>query len=161
MSSLANVERFRVPTDIVVGTDQALRAAGAKELESFVLWTGVVDGPHFTILCGHVPKQTAFSLESGLCVRVEGEELHRINRWLFENGQLLAVQVHSHPGDAYHSDTDNAYPIMTLKGGLSIVVPYFGKLGTVGKGTATYRLGERGWDELSASKAKRVLEVIP
>ena len=41
----------------------------------------------------------------------------RVNRTFYEQGLTLAGQVHSHPADAYHSDTDDAYPLMTLIGG--------------------------------------------
>ena len=69
-----------------------------------------------------MPRQTAYRLSEGLCVRVEGPELHRLNIWLYEHHELLAVQVHAHPTDAYHSETDDTYPIVTTRGGLSLVV---------------------------------------
>ena len=40
--------------------------------------------------------------------------------------QQLVAQVHSHPSFPYHSDTDDRYPMVTIEGGLSIVVPLFG-----------------------------------
>jgi hypothetical protein len=88
---------------------------------------------------------------------VEGSELHRLNVWLFEHGEELAVQVHSHPTDAYHSDTDDAYPIVAIRGGLSIVVPDFARDGLLGHGVAYYRLGREGWDELSVEETRRTV----
>ncbi len=35
-------------------------------------------------------------------------------------------RIHSHPGLAFHSETDNANPAITQEGALSIVVPFFG-----------------------------------
>ena len=43
------------------------------------------------------PKQTAYRLAGGLCVRVEADELHRLNVWLYEHAERLAIQVHSPP----------------------------------------------------------------
>jgi hypothetical protein len=37
----------------------------------------------------------------------------------------LGGQIHSHPTSAYHSDTDDHFPLVTLVGALSIVIPDF------------------------------------
>lgn len=39
---------------------------------------------------------------------------------------LYVARIHSHPGDAFHSTADDANPVISFEGGLSIVVPYFG-----------------------------------
>jgi len=91
-------------------------------------------------------------------VRVEGDELHRLNVWLFEHHEQLAAQVHSHPTEAYHSETDDTYPIVTVRGGLSLVVPDFGRSGLRGKGVASYRLGISGWDELAQDEVQRLIQ---
>lgn len=36
------------------------------------------------------------------------------------------ARIHSHPGRAYHSSTDDANLVITAEGSWSIVVPYFG-----------------------------------
>jgi len=41
-------------------------------------------------------------------------------------GEIYVARIHSHPGLAFHSPTDNANPALTFNGALSIVVPYFG-----------------------------------
>ena len=94
---LAQVEQFQVPAKIVRQTEETLRAAGAKGCEAFVLWSGRQNGPLFNILTVHVPKQNAYCLSSGLCVRVDGDELHRLNVWLYEADEILAIQIHAHP----------------------------------------------------------------
>ena len=90
-----------------------------------MLWSGTCDGEMFTVAKVHVPKQTSYKLDGGLCVRVDGAELHRLNLWLYEAQQVIGVQVHSHPTDAYHSETDDSYPIATMEGSLSVVLPFF------------------------------------
>ena len=52
-------------------------------------------------------------------------------------------QVHTHPGAAFHSPTDDAWPIVHLEGFLSLVLPDFG-LGPVG--LARSYLAEMGCD---------------
>lgn len=157
MSSLEAITKFVVPEHVVRATDQQLRLAGQVGCERFVLWSGVQDGEKFNIRTAHVPAQTAYKLPDGLCVRVEGTDLHRLNVWLFEHGEELAVQVHSHPTDAYHSYTDDAYPIVAIRGGLSIVVPDFAREGILGQGVAYYRLAASGWDELSLEEILRTI----
>jgi hypothetical protein len=91
-------------------------------------------------------------------VRVDGDELHRLNVWLFDHHELLGAQVHSHPHEAFHSETDDTYPIVTGRGGLSLVVPRFGRFGVRGEGVAWYRLGTSGWHELSRIDAQRLIQ---
>jgi hypothetical protein len=158
VNTLEAITRFVVPASVVRQTDSQLRAAGRTRSECFVLWSGMRERNTFRIRTSHVPRQTAYRFSDGLCVRVEGDELHRLNVWLFEHGQQLAVQVHSHPTEAYHSETDDTYPIVTVRGGFSLVVPNFGRTGLHGSGVAYYRLGISGWDELSLDEAKRIIE---
>ena len=158
MSALAAIKQFVVPATVVEDTDTQLRAAGRDRLETFVLWSGVHENDTFVVRTGHVPRQTAYRLATGLCVRVEGAELHRLNLWLFEHHEQLGVQVHSHPTDAYHSETDDTYPIVAVRGGLSVVVPNFGSDGVRGEGVAWYRLGDDGWDELAPHEVEELVQ---
>lgn len=43
-----------------------------------------------------------------------------------EPGERWLARIHSHPGAAFHSRTDDANPGLTADRALSIVVPYFG-----------------------------------
>jgi hypothetical protein len=40
--------------------------------------------------------------------------------------ELYVARIHSHPGDAFHSAADDANPVISFEGGISIVVPFFG-----------------------------------
>lgn len=40
--------------------------------------------------------------------------------------ELYVARIHSHPGEAFHSAADDANPVLTHAGALSIVVPFFG-----------------------------------
>jgi hypothetical protein len=140
-----DVDRFQVPSEVVKQTEKTLRRAGSQGYEIFVLWSGSQEGRRFQVQTPHVPKQTSYRRPSGLSVRVEGEELHRLNIWLYEASEILAVQVHAHPSDAFHSETDDTYPIVATVGGLSIVAPDFCRDGLFTRGTAIYRLETRGW----------------
>ena len=149
--------QFVVPDEVTEFTDEALRRAGRERHEAFVLWTGVIDASAFVVRNAHVPRQTGYRSEEGVCVRVDGDELHRLNVWLYEHAEVLGVQVHSHPTDAYHSETDDSYPIATAVGALSIVVPQYGRAGVRGGGVAVYRLDARSWKRLGDHAQRELL----
>ena len=156
--TLADADRFQVPTDVVAETETKLRGAGDRGLELFVLWSGSLDGRMFTVRTLHVPAQTSYQLEDGLMVRVDGDALHTLNMWLYEHKEFLAVQVHAHPSDAFHSDTDDTYPIVTAEGSLSIVAADFCRDGLLSDATAAYRLRKSRWHELDPPL--RLLELV-
>ena len=145
--SLEAVTRFRVSREVVAKTERELRHAGRHGHELFVLWSGLIESGCFVVRTPHVPKQTSYKLRTGLCVRVEGEALHKLNTWLYKHEEMLGVQVHAHPTDAYHSDTDDAYPIVTAVGGVSIVAADFCRDGLIASTSAIYRLTGGSWVE--------------
>ncbi|MDO8717007.1 MAG: hypothetical protein Q7J73_09430 [Dehalococcoidales bacterium] len=150
------VRCFQVPREIVETTERELRRAGADGYELFVLWSGVIDKDTFIVSTPHVPRQESFRLEGSGLVRVHGDALHKLNAWLYEAGQMLGVQIHAHPRAAFHSSTDDTFPIVTALGGLSIVAADFCEQGLLAKTTAAYRLFREGWIEQDLS----VLEVF-
>ncbi len=125
------VDEFVIPLGLVDQTLEPLQRAGEEGYEAFVLWGGRLEegGRRLEFESAYFPAQTTSRTDDGLLVVVEGDALFRVNRAFYEQGLTLAAQVHSHPTDAYHSDTDDAYPLMTLVGGLSGVVPDFGRGG--------------------------------
>lgn len=159
MTTFETIREFVVPSNICDGTDRQLQDAGREGFERFVLWSGVTHENRFLVRTMHVPKQTARRTSQGLSVHVGGDELHELNMWLYSHKELLAVQVHAHPDEAYHSQTDDTYPIVTTLGGLSLVVPDFAELGVRGEETALYRLTRTGWTELSCTEARVILQM--
>lgn len=156
--NLQNVERIALPVEALELTEESLRAAGREGFEMFVLWSGQITGEVFRVETPHVPKQVAYRSERGLLVRIEGQALHEFNVWLYENKEVLGVQVHAHPTDAYHSETDDAHPIVTALGGFSIVAADFCKDGLLSPDAAVYRLTQDGW-ELTAPSYE-IIEVV-
>lgn len=140
------MQRFEVPEEVVTATLRVLQAAGRKQREAFVVWGGKVDaaGDTLRFTTVEVPAQLSHATAHGLLVTVTGEALHELNRSFYRRDELLAAQVHSHPTAAYHSDTDDRYPLVTLRGALSGVVPDFAAGGAADLGSwAWYRLLDR------------------
>lgn len=141
---LLDVRRFVIPTVVVVETIQFLRQVGTEGLEGFVLWSGQhAEMDTFRILRCIVPKQRGMKTPNGLLVTVDGETLFAVNKLLHEVHEILAVQVHSHPTDAYHSSTDDTFPLVTLVGALSVVIPEFAT-------NAPHDLEDWAWYRLSS-----------
>ena len=71
--------------------------------------------------------------------------------WLQSGARVhFRVQVHTHPLEAFHSPTDDEFPIIHKPGFLSLVIPNFG-LGPVGFEDAylTEIQGDGGWREVA------------
>lgn len=125
MASLDGIQEVVVPQRVLSDTWAALRRYGAQRLEGLVLWLGRVQENTATVELAFVPPQSSVSGEDGVGYFITSETLFRLNIELERTGLRLLAQVHSHPREAYHSPTDDAYAIVTADGGWSIVVPDF------------------------------------
>jgi proteasome lid subunit RPN8/RPN11 len=162
MSGLLHIESVRVPIACVESVYHHLQAMGDKGLEGVALWSGRIKDRTFEVQTTIIPAQMAGQLENGLLYAVDGEELHRINHWLYQHKQTLVAQLHSHPGEAYHSEMDNRYPIIAVFGGVSIVIPDFGFNAFSLDDWAVYRLSpEKVWAELSPSDIRSLIQITP
>lgn len=160
MILLSAVKKVLVPSRCIDETLATLSAAGEFGAEAFALWAGRQESEYFRVNQTLIPRQQAYRLPTGVCVSVAGEELHRINVWLHESNLRLIAQIHSHPTDAYHSDTDDTYPLVATVGAFSIVVPDFGKYGFVWDRMAFYRLSPQAtWEELSRTDINSIFVI--
>jgi len=157
LETIASVSLGRLVVD---DTCRHLRRMGRGGFEGFVLWVGIADGTHFTVTQAVVPQQRAVRSSCGTYVEVGSEELHRLNVWLYSNKLELLAQVHSHPADAYHSTTDDAYAIATTVGCFSFVVPYFAVRPFALVDCAVYQLRRSGeWAELTSRQVTRMFSI--
>jgi hypothetical protein len=63
--------------------------------------------------------------------------------------ELYVARIHSHPADAFHSAADDADPVISFEGGISIVVPFFGLGLRHGlDACAVYHFHDGSWVEL-------------
>jgi proteasome lid subunit RPN8/RPN11 len=156
-----DVTTIYLPESCALEALACLYKEGRKHREAVALWAGIREGDSFYVKRTIIPVQSASSFEDGLIYVVKGEELHRISLDLFDSGMQLIAQIHSHPGEAYHSDTDDAYPIVTVAGGISIVVPNFATGGLKLSEWAIYRfIPDRGWTPLSLILKQTLLIIV-
>lgn len=133
-----------------------LRRFGAARCEGLVLWVGEVEGERAVVDDVWVPRQRPIRSEQGVGYFVESDVLFELNRQLAASKRRLIAQIHSHPGEAYHSETDDAYAIVTTEGGFSLVVPDFGQAPANPTSWAVYRLTDAQWTELSRAEVEQV-----
>lgn len=107
-------------------TFRHFRECGCGRHECQALWLSVWSQPEIITKVVH-PKHAAHS--GGFVL--DGDWLNDFWLELGETNMGIRVQVHTHPGKAFHSRTDDEFPIIHTPGFLSLVIPNFG-LGPVG-----------------------------
>lgn len=152
------VTSFHVGGTCVADTYRFLRDRGRRRVEGVVLWPGLRTGDRIDVPEALVPRQTAYRTVSGLRYEIHEDELARIGDALMDRGLVLPIQVHSHPGEAYHSEVDDAGPAVGTVGGLSVVVPDFAFGPPDPDLWAVYRLIPReGWVELTPAERRALI----
>jgi hypothetical protein len=112
-------ERLRVGRDVLAETFRTLRDCGGGETECAVFWNGpagerLVDG-----VVHPIHERSPFGYE------VDDRWLTDFCMRLAASNRSVKAQVHTHPGEAFHSATDDRWPIVSQVGFLSIVIPGF------------------------------------
>jgi len=160
VNGFTSISRVTIPGQLLQRSYCHFRERGDLGCEGVALWVGRQHDAQFDITELVIPEQTGVRSDDGLAYVVKAEALHRLNVWLHQSDLRLVAQVHSHPTEAYHSDMDDSFPIMTTEGGFSIVVPDFGRGLPALTNCAVYRLSNHGWNELSTSETVAIFNVI-
>lgn len=148
-----------VSQDVLEETWDFLRSRGREGLEGTLLWVGVTRDGSISVTRTLIPEQVATKGPQGVSVDLTPHAHYTLTDGLTPEERIL-VRVHSHPHRAYHSAKDNANPVITHEGALSIVVPDFAS-GPVDLGTcAVYRFRRAtGWSPLSVAEILQAFSV--
>jgi hypothetical protein len=120
------VARYTLPAQMLEDTFAHLRLCGSGRRECQALWVSPWADPERLSGVVH-PRHAA----SAVGFQVEEVWLNHFWTQLADDGLGVRVQVHTHPGPAYHSATDDAFPLIHTPGFLSLVIPRFAQ-GPVG-----------------------------
>jgi hypothetical protein len=159
MAGLEAVRRFRISGASIRHAHDFMAEVGRRGHEGVAFLAGTVNEEQALISQTYVPEQRAVRTPSGLLVHVGSEALHRFDMELFGAGLRFIAQIHSHAEHAYHSETDDAYSMVTVLGGLSLVVPHFAERPFNLETCAAYRRTRSGWRELNGSEKQQQIEV--
>ncbi len=137
---------LRCPAVLVDATLDALRAGGLEGVERVVFWLGRRSpGGNGDVAEVHVPEQQSATDY----FRIPPKSMIAFMSHLCRSRLVLLAQVHSHPGEAFHSRADDEWAVVRHEGAISIVVPSFAADVTAAnfeKASAVYRLaGDDHW----------------
>lgn len=156
----STLRNYRVAADTIDVTGEFLARRGSAGLEATVLWLGrIVDATTAEVIAPYAPEQIAFRSEDGAAVEVTQDGLSELISKL-PDGVLALCRVHSHPGEAYHSETDDQNLIIGHPGAISIVVPDFARDPIELARCSVNELQRDGnWRELAADEIRQRFEV--
>jgi proteasome lid subunit RPN8/RPN11 len=105
----------------VVETIAILQEAGSRSSERVVMWLGSRNADAIEVKEVYVPEQQAdFDF-----FHIPPEGMQSLLSKLCQKRLMIAAQVHSHPGEAFHSEADDVWAIVRHAGALSLVLPHF------------------------------------
>lgn len=151
------VRRLFVPAGTASATGSYLIERGRLGLEGFALWAGVCDSAgSAAALALWVPESEEFG--TGLAIRERS--MVDFAQMLNRSGWRLLAQVHSHPGQAFHSAVDERYPASGRDGFLSVVFARFGTVAGI-DGIVVYERAGAAWRVWNAAETAERIVVIP
>lgn len=106
---------------IINDTFEHFRRCGNGRRECQVLWVGPWAEPMSADRVVH-PRHRAY----GDGFELDVSWLNAFWASLADEARGVRVQVHTHPREAFHSPTDDEWPIVHVPGFLSLVIPDFG-----------------------------------
>ena len=102
-------------------TLHVLRTCGAAR-ECVVYWVAALATPDVVADVIH-PEHSS----TPWYYEVDASWLHPFFLNLHRDGRTVRAQVHTHAGEAFHSNTDDRWPLVNTPGFLSLVLPRFSR----------------------------------
>jgi hypothetical protein len=138
--------RLHLERGILPTTFEVLQACGKSRCECVAYWTGPLDGEGVVDRVEH-PAHAA----GRNWYEVDHDWLTAFFAQLRQERRTVRAQVHTHPGPAGHSETDDQYSIVPAIGFLSLVLPRFAQGDPSLRGAYLAELQADGtWIQLSA-----------
>jgi proteasome lid subunit RPN8/RPN11 len=133
---------LRCPAAVIESTLSILKLAGQEHRECIVLWLGIRRGD--VIEVGEAYRPDHFARED--MFSIPPKSMAELMSYLRDKRLMIAAQVHTHPGEAFHSAADDRLALVRHVGALSLVLPYFAE-----KTSAEAFVADTAFFELSAN----------
>ncbi|MDA8120901.1 MAG: hypothetical protein M0Z85_12885 [Gammaproteobacteria bacterium] len=153
------IDPVEISIPVIAETIRLLREA--RERECVLLWLGRRKHGIQCVVGVYRPIQKAvidyFEIpRQGMAELMSHLHTHRL---------YVAVQVHTHPEEAFHSLVDDEWAIVRHCGALSIVVPWFAATVTPANFTdvaAVYQLDSaNAWNRVEEPSLSAILRIVP
>lgn len=136
---------LRLASDILQKTFSTLRECGRGQCECAIYWIGPSESNAVNGVEHPIHRRSPFGYE------IDDHWLTDFWKRLAASKHSIKAQVHTHPGEAFHSATDDKWPIVSQEGFLSIVIPDFATGEISLENTWIGRLNEDGvWSRLGS-----------
>jgi hypothetical protein len=152
----ARLEALLVPRTIATATLAHLRDGGARGCEEFAFWSGHVVGGRLGIVSRAFHPRTTQG--RGHVLVDDDAQLLAMTDLVHEHDELVLCQLHTHPGDAFHSSADDQGAFTDEVGFLSLVLPQFAAGGL--ETAEAFRRAEQGWVHEGRAVATGLLGVF-
>jgi hypothetical protein len=114
------VPLYHLPRRMIDETFATFRSCGANRRECQLYWLSPWADPLSLTEVAHPRhKSSAYALS------IESDWINAFWLDLADRGMGVRIQVHIHPFEAFHSETDDAFPLLSDVGFLSLVIPNF------------------------------------
>lgn len=121
------LRNYVVPAHVLSETRDLLAEPGAEQMEAIVVWIGTIENDtRAQIVAAVRPGQIAYRSSTGCAVEVPQDALTELISVL-PIGHVVLARLHTHPGEAYHSEVDDRNMLIAHRGAISIVVPDFAR----------------------------------
>lgn len=135
---------YRLPRRMIEETFSIFRSCGDNQRECQLYWASPWSDPlNLTEVVHPTHKSGRYGLS------IDDAWITRFWNHLSEQGSGVRIQVHTHPEEAFHSATDDTFPLLFDPGFLSLVIPDFA-MGPVGFRNAylTEIQPDGGWQQV-------------
>lgn len=139
------MNKLSIPAALVAKTIDVLQEGGKQRCETVVFWLGKGD-----------VADEVYRPEQSVAVdyfHLPGSSMRSLMDYLKKDRRRILAQVHSHPGQAFHSKADDKWAVIRHEGALSLVLPTFASTTTLAnfyEQAATFSLSaEDKWLEVN------------
>jgi hypothetical protein len=148
-----------VPSHVLEECRTFFRKQGERGCEGTALLIGKPMNDHVLIRRALIPEQECLKSPFGIAVRLT-KRAHRTLVDALGPDEYFYIRIHSHPEEAFHSQTDDENGVLTHVGAISIVVPNFGRDEITIDGCAIYELSTQGWQRLTRADSASRIELV-
>ena len=160
------IREYWIPLQVLDDSQRYLRDFGGKRFEGYMCWSGtLLNESTASVRSCIYPKEYKSSNFRGVHAGLDLLVAFEMGNQAYAKKEFLLVQLHTHGFEAFHSPTDNTYPISHKVGFISIVIPFFARKKfynskTLVKCSVNEYLGSGNWRELSANQTRQRFKVV-